>query len=595
MRLLLIISLFCSVHFSHAEDRDLVREMTDYYFQIRQKPGTEKLLKEFLQDIECPDDTVYAMMFSPTVCLRCEAYISSFQKVLKQVDNKKQTVLITVYKHKAAAEKYNRDNLLTADHYIYDTDFRFKDIFSFNVHDLQGSYILKLKRSTGEMLIGGNPTEICTTFAKQLIAYDGKMECKTFDVDESSRNDFHIAATASKAKNSKMEYTEYKIDTDIQPISSIYGTPVFENGDLIFNDNLANGFLHYKLGNGQFYTPETVKPDSVEKRAFIEIPEKDYRPMEDDKQVYYIPLSPSMLDSDKIGLSYSLPHITIDTISTPGVRYLNYFNSPAMLIKDIKTGQREKMFAPDFALFVDSFFYKHFTFCRFKEYILYPCQDMTWPMQYSREEYENTVSKNPFDARYYDSQRPYFAAFSMKDGKMHHRFGNLERCHRKSFTGYYYTSPIACAGRDDLFYTDGRSGYIYATKDIHGEPYRKYTAFEIDTAAFPKPDTTLFYSYDILKRYNAFFSRSIMDMKTDDRYIYCLIKYSDPGMDNNLTECSHSVIRINRKNGKTKETHIPRYSDMEALAYGLRNDNGAISPFAIYRKKDDTCSVRVFK
>ena len=569
--------------------------MTDNYLQIRQKPGTEKLLKEYLQDIDTDCDTIYAMIYSPTVCLRCEAFITPFHNSMKAVDCRKPTLLITVYKNRAAAEKYNRSNRLLADHYLYDTGLRFKDIFSFNMHDLQGTYMLKLKRSTGEMLTGGEPTMVSTDFARQLIAYNGKLDCKTFDIDNGDAGSSAITATEPKAPKAGMKYTEYTIDTGSQLISSIYGTPVFENGNLIFNDDLENGILHYKLRDNRFGTPEIIKPDMAEKKAFMEVPDDEFYQMDSTRQLFYIPLSPSMLDSDRIGLSYSLPHVTVDTASIPGVRNLNFFNSPAMLIKDIKTGQREKMFAPDFALFVDSFFYKHFTFCRFKEYILYPCQDMTWPMQYSREEYENTVSKNPFDTRYYDSQKPYFAAFSMKDGKMHHRFGNLERCHRKSFTGYYYTSPVACTGGDDLFYTDGCSGYIYVTKDIHGEPYRKYTAFEIDTAAFPKPDTTLFYSYDILKRYNAFFSRSIMDMKTDDRYIYCLIKYSDPGMDNNLTECSHSVIRINRKNGKTKETHIPRYSGMEALAYGLRNDNGAISPFAIYRKKDDTCSVRVFK
>ncbi len=569
--------------------------MTDNFFQIRQKPGTEKLLKEFLQDIECPDDTIYAMIFSPTVCLRCEAYIPNFHKVLKQVDSKKHTVLITVYNNKAAAEKYNMDNLLTADYYIYDTSYRFKDIFSFNVHDLQVTHILKLKRSTGEMLTGGDPTEICTTFAKQLIAYDGKMESKTFDIEKEYAAGSATATVLPKVKACKMKFTEYQIPTDMQPISSIYGVPVFKNGDLVFNDNLANCFLQYKLSNGRFNAPEIVKPDSAEKMAFIEIPERDFRPMEDDKQVYYIPLSPSMLDGDRIGLSYSLPHITIDTTRTPGVRYLDYFNSPAILIKNIKTGQREKLFAPDFELFVDSFFYKHFTFCRFKEYILYPCQEMTWPMQNTREEYENTVSKNPFDTGYYGYQKPYFAAFSLKDGKRRHRFGNLERCHSKSFTGYYYVSPAACTDGEELFYTDGHSGYIYATKDIYAKPYRKYAAFEIDTAAFPEPDTTLFYSYDILKRYNAFFCRSIIAMKADAKNIYCLIKYADPGMDNNLAECYHSVIKINRKSGKAKETVIPKDPNAEALAYGLRDENGTITPFGIYRKKDSTCAVRVFR
>lgn len=595
MRILLIISLLCSVHFSHAQDRDLVREMTDNYLQIRQKPGTERLLKEFLKDIDSDNDTIYAIMYSPTVCLRCEAYISTFQKCLKETDSKKPTLLITVYNDRAASEKYNKSNGRVADYYIYDTDLKFKDIFSFNMHDLQCTYILKLNKNTGEMMTGGDPTNICPEFARQLIAYDGKLEYKTFDMETNDTHDSTMTAVTSNVQKTKMKYTEYTISTDNQPISSIYGIPVFENENLLFNDDLENGILHYKLRDNRLSVHEIIKPDSAEKMAFVEIPDKDFLHMKNTGQIFYIPLSPTMLDNDKIGISYSLPHLTIDTVSAPNVRNINYINSPAMLIKNIKTGQKEKMFAPDFALFVDSFFYKHFTFCKFKDYILYPCQDMTWPMQYSREEYENIISKNPFDERYYDSPRPYFAAFSMKNSKMQHRFGNLEPCHRKSFTGYYYTAPVACATDEELFYTDGQSGYIYVTKDIYGEPHAKYTAFEIDTDNFPKPDTTLFYSYDILKKFNTFFSRTITTIKVDSKYIYCLIKYSDPGMDNDLSECDHSIIKINRKTGKTTEKFIPRYHNMETLCYGLYNDNGKILPFAIYKKKDHTCAVRVFK
>ena len=595
MRILLIISFLCSVHFSNAQDRDLVREMTDNDFQIRQIPGSEQRLKELLQEVDTENDTIYAAMYSPTMCLRCEAYIPNFHNNLKSIDSKKTTLLITVYKDKATAERYNKNNGHIADHYIYDTGFKYKGIFSFNMHDLQGTYILKLKRSTGEMLTGGDPTEISPNFAKQIIAYQGKLECKTFDIETDAATHKLVTTATSKSRKARLKFKEYPIDTDDQPISSIYGLPAFENDNLLFNDNLENGILHYKLDNNRFASPEIIKPDSIEKRAFIEIPEENYRHLKNTRQVFYIPLSPAILDSERIGISYSLPHIFLDSINIPGQKNYSYINSPAILIRNAQTGEKEKIFAPDFELFTDSFFYKHFTFCKFKDYILYPCQEQTWPLQYSREEYENDFSKNPFDARYYDSQKPYFAAFSLKDGKMKHRFGNLEPCNKKSFTGYYYNSPVACATDEDLFYTDGYSGYIYVTKDIYGEPYKKYTAFEIDTGNFPEPDTTLFHSYDILKIYNMTFRKTVESMKTDGKYIYCLIKYSDPDMDNSLAECDHSVIKINRKTGKATETYIPRYPDMEALAYGLRNNNGAISPFAIYRKKDDTCYVRVFK
>ena len=88
MRILLIISFLCSVHFSHAQDRDLVREMTDNDFQIRQIPGSEQRLKELLQEVDTESDTIYAAMYSPTMCLRCEAYIPNFHNNLKSIHDK---------------------------------------------------------------------------------------------------------------------------------------------------------------------------------------------------------------------------------------------------------------------------------------------------------------------------------------------------------------------------------------------------------------------------------------------------------------------------------------------------------------------------
>lgn len=77
MRILLIISFLCSVHFSHAQDRDLVREMTDNDFQIRQIPGSEQRLKELLQEVDTESDTIYAAMYSPTICPLFLLYLSA--------------------------------------------------------------------------------------------------------------------------------------------------------------------------------------------------------------------------------------------------------------------------------------------------------------------------------------------------------------------------------------------------------------------------------------------------------------------------------------------------------------------------------------
>ena len=592
-RILLIISLCCSVNFSHAQDRNLVREMTDNILQIRQKPGTERKLKDYLHKIKNDNDTIYAAMFCPTICRRCESFIPAFHKLLKKTIGKNM-LLITVYKYKDIATKYNEENKFMADYYIYDTQNEVADIFSFNMHEIQCVYILKIKKSTGELLTGGAPTELSPDFIRQLESYNGKMENKIFGNTEDTVCEDDTPTILPKTNLTMTAFKDYRIETNGNPISSMYEIPNFESNYLFFNDNLTNCIMLYTADKDILSFKSRIKPDSLERKAFVEIPDKDFKELENNQQVFYIPLSSGMKDSKHIAISYSLPHIIFDTITAPGTGSTAYYNSPAILIRNVNTLEKGKMIKPDFSLYTDSFLYKHFTFTFFKDYIIFPCQQLTWPMDFSRDDYENDPMRDPFDKRYYDKQNPYMAIFGIKDGKLRARFGNLPEFCRESLTGYFYNTPVAYADKEELIYTDGYSGKLYVTKNPIEKNEHVYSVFDFNTNDLPRPDSTLFYSYEHLKKYNRFFERDIVAIKANKKTIYCLVRYEKKGKITPMEKKIFSLITINRKNGKTTEKVIPSYPGFIPISYGLRKDRDTIMPFGLYRK-DGNYMVRTFK
>ena len=74
--------IFC--HFTFAQVPDLVKEMVENYLQIRQKPESDRLLQEYLSPLNAGEDTLYAILYSPQDCPRCEVAIPNFYQMLKK-------------------------------------------------------------------------------------------------------------------------------------------------------------------------------------------------------------------------------------------------------------------------------------------------------------------------------------------------------------------------------------------------------------------------------------------------------------------------------------------------------------------------------
>ncbi|WP_254556723.1 hypothetical protein, partial [Salmonella enterica] len=79
------------------------------------------------------EDTIYAILYVPMDCPRCEAAIPNFQDLLKDVDEKQKFVLITAYRDSLLAQEYNQRNNYLADAYLYDTTEHYQQILNTNM------------------------------------------------------------------------------------------------------------------------------------------------------------------------------------------------------------------------------------------------------------------------------------------------------------------------------------------------------------------------------------------------------------------------------------------------------------------------------
>lgn len=75
--------------------------------------------------------------------------------------------------------------------------------------------------------------------------------------------------------------------------------------DTFFNDMLNNGIMLFNKENGLFKFKRLFQADEAEKKKFVSVPDKDFRNLVKQGQVFYIALSANMLDSSHIGISYS--------------------------------------------------------------------------------------------------------------------------------------------------------------------------------------------------------------------------------------------------------------------------------------------------
>ena len=596
---LLVSALLCGSVVGRADDVgkfDQIERALNESLQVRQKPGTEMLLRDYLGQLGIEGDTIYAVLYTPGNCPRCETFFMKdfYEEMKKRTDV--PIILITACPYRDAAAYYNERTGFPADQYAYDTAYGYSKIFSFNIGTLSVPYMMKIDVARGRMIMGYSTSLLGDRFINQLIAYSNPVEMHEF-VPESAEE--HDDITIAEIDAMPMELSaEYRLKMLPGYVSSMaHGLPKFHGNYFFYNDRFLNGIALFETDDGNELLRQTalIEADSTEMNRFIEVSPEVFKSMGD---VSYIPLEPDMISDSVICVSYSLPHIKYMGIELHGkdtVENIGYLNMPSMIFRNVKTLERLPMEWDKYDPFTSEYMYGHYTTTVFGNYKIEQCFKLTWPMEYQREDYEHDVERNPFGEGFYDTPNPILAVLDRTTGMPVKHIGKLEDCQRLSRTGYYYSNATACVHGDEIAYTNGYTGAVYVCDTAQIDvPLRRYVAFVVDTASFPPIDTTAFYTYEYARRYDKFFTRCIMQLHLTDDTVYCLVKHGVPRTVE-IPRDKYEVVAIDRHTGEAVHRKFPEMQAGESLlGCGLRElPDGGIAPF-MFMRKDDVPVVKVF-
>lgn len=574
-----------SLFYNHVEEEEL---------HIRQKPGTRQILAEMLAGVPTKSDTVYAVLYRPSYCRRCEAALLKFDGRIKQTDPEAETMLISVYKDSGSAKNYHEREGYVFDHYIYDTNDTFAKTLSLDMPNMNSSFVLKIRKSTGELIVGTCLLEMSDTFMRGLVDYRMGMPEHDFHVDGNDNGG--MAQKQHKPGFTPMDAAKsetYRLSAkDGHPVSGITDRSIMKDGKLCFIDELDESIMVFCLRDGAMVCDTIIKPTESEKSKFIDLPKIYYDEMEANNELYYMPVFPFFsTDGKRLLMSYSMPYVHADyTISESGDTTdveIEYYNKAVIIDRDLTTYEAGPMIDINIDMDNMDYFYKHFNLCVTGSNIIMGCQKLTWPMDAPEEYYAGNDKLDPFRSGFYKTDNPLFAVFDKGTGRVKGHFGRLESYTEKLRVGYAYTGATLSAHGNCVAYTDDYSGHVcVANTSALGTPLERYELFTVNADEMPRPDTLNFYKRSHQNYYNSFFDRKIQDVLLTDTHLYAFVVYgsmSNTDIDNDV----YVFAVADRKTGRVTQRIVPRPANASTvLGYGMGNTSGPCRPFVIYRDAD---------
>lgn len=569
---------------SFSQEKNPVDIVADNGLMARQIPGTEEQCRDFFSSLDTTADTIYALIFRPANCPRCDGTIPKTYSYLKSC-TRDPFILISVCPDTIAARKYNERLQLKADGYIYDPSDDHKQFLSFNYGTLHIGYIMKVNRKTGEIITIVNNANITPEFFTHLSAYTKRQPPKAFQ----QRAETILESKNQICKTLKPDTIRILGMTPPEIIrSEIIYNPLFYGNHLFWNDKLDMSVLHYKVNGSNMTFERNIRSNANENSRFIEIPDTLYHSMATSGELKYIPLQPFMFDNKRLAVPYSLPNLVIVDSTSNSV---GYFNKPCFIVRSLDDYAYADIIPLNYD-FSSQYFFPHFTMKSVgNDKVAVGVERMTWPIIDDRREYEGNPESDPFMDEFYDHIQPTMALYSIEDGLQRELFGRLPDFARKARTGYTYSGgPIDCF-EDEITYANSSDGKIFVTnlQDIEcGECAITYNAFEINTSLVTEPDSTMLYSYQCADAMAPLITRLIVDIKSDDKSIHCLIRHpSDKNERPDIEKYSYTIVT--KAKGEASEYDFPDIGPNERrISYGLRRlIDGNVEPFTISEKNNE--------
>lgn len=347
---------------SYGQDKlDLMTDMENNILQIRQNAGTDSILANLLKSAKIEEDTVYAFMYRPGDCPRCEAGFKTFRKLLHE--RGKKFTLISVFKNAAVSDYYNKMKGYEADYYINDTTDVCLQIFSFNNIPLDGSNVLKMTKS-GRLITGGEYTILSKSFVDQLIKKNQPLAYHTYNNDSKIENcldNNNYKPAIIEADDTIRFVKTYPLKTDGIPMCAINRAPLWKNSTLICPDDVLNAVFVFRE-NEHKQCMEFDKLLDVEgdyKNQFITIEENLKNSYEQRGMLFYILCDADIDDNGDILISASLPLVKYMDEKKEEV---GLFNQPCIIRHFSDRIRKEEVIPLEFNLFKDDYSTNTFRF-----------------------------------------------------------------------------------------------------------------------------------------------------------------------------------------------------------------------------------------
>lgn len=578
-KIIFVCAMLLSFLYSAGQDFSLLKKMENADLQVRQKPGTDAQFAAWMANEGVDEDTIYAFIYVPASCPRCELGITTYSKYLKEKGRK--FTLISVLPDKTVAEFYNRKKGYAADYYIYDTADRYKSILSFNNIALNSPVMMKITKE-GRLITGFDGMYFYKKLGLQLLAQDEPMPYKDFNVHVA---DEHVTwkYPIEKAVLSELGrgHRDYRLDVPADaPLCEIFRNPYF-SGDMFFYPDEVLGtvsMFRKSAADDSFSFAGSMGAADEEKNMFVDVDSVTLRSLTENGNLFYIVCNAAMLDSSHIGLSFSLPRVFYESNGN-----LAIYNQACILPRRMPGMESEPCLPLEFPMGDDKFFYQHFQFCSTGSRLIMGCEKFTWASSFNEGEYKSDVRYNSFMPGFYDTETSFMVEVDRSTGLPLRRFGRLDSVARKTLTGYYYVSPLATVGGSELAYTDGYSGKVYVadTSDVAVEK-NCYSIFEIADADLPPVDTAMFYTYEYAKPFRSVFCRQIEDVRVTPGKIYCIVAYGDMS-DPNDKRTRRTFVTVDRSTGERREYLYPQEAGWTVFTRGLREKDGCVYPFSVLK------------
>jgi hypothetical protein len=547
------------------------------YFKIAQKKDTEKLLNEQLKDLPLGSKTVYAILFRPQMCPRCEVDINQLPYI-KMLDSTATILLWVSYPNGSAARRYIEKKGFISDAVIIDTTEAYRKIFSLSAGHLSVTYTLKINRERGLLLFGGDVTNWNDETLFSIYNADEPLNFNDFGTDALTKKPEEISPQESNPLLNRQ--TIPLISDPSYKISNALGNPTLYNGTLCFNDELAETFYAFSIDKDKGIFKGAFKTSIDEEISFTDtliVSRSRFMEMKQNNQVFIMPNKCAPIGKGKYLLSFSLPNMIEDP--SGGIAY---FNKPAFFEWDINSNAR-KLYGLTFAK--DLFNYSLIFLNDHTEFSPNGANEVMIPVRKGYPLFELDIDEweddpkdfNPLLPEFYENT-PLFHCYDLTSDKILGSFGKLDTIFQHYKVGYAFVfNPKYHRSGNYAAYSCGTSGLVHIVDcKSPATIIRSVKVFDIPlNIELGTPGTHKYLNLADRK----VFGQSITDFKLTQDALYVLYQEGGNTWFNTYSLAGHQLHKILLP----KTLGIPA----DLVTYALFEQNGQVGAFAMHRNGNE--------